>query len=654
MSVTIRQIHIENFRSIQRLTIPASKLSIFVGKNDCGKSNILRALNLFFNGTTNPGKAFSFENDYNVFVPERAKTAKEVVVRLELSIPSSYHATNGEIIVWEKRWRSGGEHSNEYWGHRTSTNRRGREVRTHVDIPEKSNAHALLRQIEFEYVPAVKDASYFDDLRGRIYTIIAEVATRTFRTSSTAFEDSIGEHLADLTSGIGRALGFETRLALPRDLSPIFQRLDFLGGAKAISLDHRGDGIKARHIPLILKFMAEKKRSLQGRGAAPYSFVWAYEEPENNLEFSSAVELGVQLSEFATNGIAQILLTTHSPVFYDLGEVKPAQVSCSHVFRDTDEKGTEVSATSNGVDEKMGTMALLAPRVKELVQEVRDQVEAKLTAEQLARQNRPKIFVEGESDRIILRRCAEVFHPDCARLVDFETKRNGAGHSYVVDMLNGWRSYHKHHTEGPRAVGILDWDAVDIKKAWNGTAGNTASAKCFCYPKPPHAIAALAAGFRLPVTLEVLYGAEVWRWAQERGLLEDRTRAATFPAVLVEQILKGEAAEVAVDEAYEIYVTRQFRGGTKVDAANHVASFDEGRILDEMADMGVLLGEVFEYLGVATARDAARPIVLDEGQIAVRPEELVENVPDPVSEPESMLPSGPVPGTESEEIGTGF
>jgi predicted ATP-dependent endonuclease of OLD family len=98
MSVTIRQIHIENFRSIQRLTIPADKLSVFVGKNDCGKSNILRALNLFFNGVTNPGHSFNFEDDYNLFVPERAKTAKEVIVRLELNIPSSYHSTNGEII----------------------------------------------------------------------------------------------------------------------------------------------------------------------------------------------------------------------------------------------------------------------------------------------------------------------------------------------------------------------------------------------------------------------------------------------------------------------------------------------------------------------------------------------------------------------------
>src|SRR6478609_461641 len=123
MSVKIRQIHIENFRSIQKAVIPAGDLSILVGKNDCGKSNILRSLNLFFNDVTNPGQKFSLENDYNLFVPDRQKTAKEVIVKLELEIPESYHATNGEIILWEKRWRSGGLHSSEYKGFRLSSNR---------------------------------------------------------------------------------------------------------------------------------------------------------------------------------------------------------------------------------------------------------------------------------------------------------------------------------------------------------------------------------------------------------------------------------------------------------------------------------------------------------------------------------------------------
>lgn len=599
MSIKIRQVHIENFRSIQRLTITTEQLSVFVGKNDCGKSNILRALNLFFNGITNPGKQFDFNEDYNLFVPERAKTAKEVIVRLELDIPTSYHDTNGALVVWEKRWRAGGLHFNRYWGNRISVNRRGREVRSEVEIPDRSNAHALLRQIEFEYVPAIKDAKYFDDLRGRIYSIIAEVANRTFRTSSTAFEDSIGEHLSDLTEGIGNSLGFETRLALPRDLSHIFQRLDFLSGVKKISLESRGDGIKARHIPLILKFMAEKKRSLQGRGAAPYSFIWAYEEPENNLEFASAVELGGELSTFAQNNVAQILLTTHSPVFYDLGETCPLGVACAHVFRDTDQKGTEASLSGGEVDEKMGTMALLAPRVKQLVHDVRVQMQAKHEAEQLARQKRPKIFVEGESDRIVLRRCTELLHPTRAASVDFETKKEGAGHSYVIDMLNGWRCQHKHHQHGPRAAGILDGDAAKPKREWNEVDGNTASAKAFCYPKPAHAIAALQAGFRLPVTLEILYSEDIWTWAESKGMLEDRARADTYPASMVEQILKGELDNVTLDERYRLYVTRQFATGTKITCANHVARLPENRIRADFVALGTLIGDVLDYLGLA-------------------------------------------------------
>ncbi|MEH7876598.1 AAA family ATPase [Rhizobium laguerreae] len=604
MSVTIRHIHIENFRSIQRLTLPAEKLSIFVGKNDCGKSNILRALNLFFNGFTNPGKHFSFNDDYNLFVPERAKTAKEVVVRLEFDIPVSYHDTNGSIIVWEKRWRSGGLHSSRYVGNRVTVNRLGREVRTDIEIPERSNAHSLLRQIEFEYVPAIKDALFFDDLRGRIYKVIAEVATRTFRTSSSAFEHSIGDHLADLTKGIGTSLGFETRLALPRDLSPIFQRLDFLSGVKGISLESRGDGIKARHIPLILKFMGEKKRSLQGRGAAPYSFIWAYEEPENNLEFGSAVALGSELSAFAQTNVAQILLSTHSPVFYDLAE-SSGNVACAHVFRDTDEKGTEAIPSGGEVDEKMGTMALLAPRVKQLVHDIREQIVAKHEAEQLALQKRPKIFVEGESDRIVLRRCAQIFHPARATLIDFETKRAGAGHSYVIDMLNAWRHQHKHHNEGPRAAGLLDGDAIHEKQSWNQADGNVDSAKAFCYPKPPHAIAALKDGFRLPVSLEILYPETVWEWAESRGMLEDRNRTGTYPAGMVEEILKGNRRDVELDGTYARYVTRQFATGTKVECANHVARQSEARILADFAGLGRLLGEVFDYLAVKAVQEAA-------------------------------------------------
>lgn len=63
----IKQIHIRNFRSIVNVTLNIEKMNIFVGLNDAGKSNVLKALNLFFNNETEPGKRFNFENDYSKF-----------------------------------------------------------------------------------------------------------------------------------------------------------------------------------------------------------------------------------------------------------------------------------------------------------------------------------------------------------------------------------------------------------------------------------------------------------------------------------------------------------------------------------------------------------------------------------------------------------
>ncbi|HCL5779928.1 TPA: AAA family ATPase, partial [Escherichia coli] len=96
MPVSIRRIEITNFRSIQKIVIDSARLQIIVGNNDAGKSNILRALNLFFNSQTNPGESFDFSTDYNIYAAKKySKKAREIKIKLLLDIPSSYHATNG-------------------------------------------------------------------------------------------------------------------------------------------------------------------------------------------------------------------------------------------------------------------------------------------------------------------------------------------------------------------------------------------------------------------------------------------------------------------------------------------------------------------------------------------------------------------------------
>ena len=62
--IIIDFIRIKNFRSIRNEVIDAKDMNILVGLNDVGKSNVLKALNLFFNGQTDYGVAFYLKMDF--------------------------------------------------------------------------------------------------------------------------------------------------------------------------------------------------------------------------------------------------------------------------------------------------------------------------------------------------------------------------------------------------------------------------------------------------------------------------------------------------------------------------------------------------------------------------------------------------------------
>ena len=57
--VVLKRIHIKNFRSIVDATIELDDFNFFVGKNDSGKSNVLKAINLFFNERTDYDTPFN-------------------------------------------------------------------------------------------------------------------------------------------------------------------------------------------------------------------------------------------------------------------------------------------------------------------------------------------------------------------------------------------------------------------------------------------------------------------------------------------------------------------------------------------------------------------------------------------------------------------
>ncbi|HEJ7191689.1 TPA: AAA family ATPase [Serratia marcescens] len=521
MPVSIRRIEITNFRSIQKMVIDSARLQVIVGNNDAGKSNILRALNLFFNSQTNPGELFNFSTDYNIYAAEKdSKKAREIKIKLLLDIPSSYHATNGDLIEWTRSWRSGGFYDESILGIKSYSGPRGGRRTTRQEIPARSNMRQLLSNIKYVYIPAIKDKEYIAKLRSEIYFVVNAVFNENFSDSSKAFEKSIAENLHELTKEISESLGFNSELSLPRDLSNLFGNLDFLNEMK-ISLNERGDGIKARHIPLILKYIAEKTKTLQARGNPPYTFIWGYEEPENNLELTSSIKLAIQFKTFVPEPVSQLFITTHSPAFYNLSKQDSA-VNC--IFIDKDQSDVTYCDDQYALlDDKMGVMELLSP----YIEEVKSRIENIESVSQLG-DEKAVIYVEGASDKIIIEKAIEIFIPERIGHIEVITKDFSAGTNYVCDMLKAYFHTHKHHQNKYRCVGILDADddGRKTKQELGRIQDIGKSVKCFTLRPTEDVLSAKKDGYEIPGVLESNYPTAMWEEELDRNRLEKRTNVS--------------------------------------------------------------------------------------------------------------------------------
>ena len=78
----IKKIEVSKFRSIYSIDIDADEINIFSGRNNQGKSNILKALNLFFNSKSNFDQDFDQGKDFNIAYTGRAGGKREIVITL--------------------------------------------------------------------------------------------------------------------------------------------------------------------------------------------------------------------------------------------------------------------------------------------------------------------------------------------------------------------------------------------------------------------------------------------------------------------------------------------------------------------------------------------------------------------------------------------
>jgi len=355
----INWIKIKNFRSLTSVTIKdLSNLNIVIGNNDTGKSNVLKALNLFFNNETESRVQFDFEKDYSYKAQTGQGKAKEITIEIEL-LPSEQRFKNSKSIIWKKVWRKEGLYTSKSYLKYSD----GTEIEKMNKIIQWAN------KLIFRYVPANKEEKYFQVLMGELHDVLNKVYEEEFNKHGKTFVSEIIKITETISDDLEKMLKIRNTIQPPQNYKNFFEGLDFgiPDSENIYYLLRRGDGIKVRHIPVILKYMAEQEKVLSKRGYVNPDTIWGIEEPENNMEMSIAFDMARNIYEYS-KGI-QVFISTHSPSFYSLADEK--DVGTYFITKEDNISKCEKIGVHHKkyLDEKMGILPIITPYIKEKADE---------------------------------------------------------------------------------------------------------------------------------------------------------------------------------------------------------------------------------------------------------------------------------------------
>jgi len=322
----IEKIEIKHFRSFDggkdqvKVKIDnLSDLNVFSGANDSGKSNVLRALNLFFNGEISPGITFDKNRDFSKIVStrldediDRRKKEQKKGVKGKDEKPKELRRSDEFISVKlhfnNKRKQRG--LPEKFWVTKLYSQKNSFQGEYIYQPDHKGNAQVtrFLSTFQFEYVPAIKDKSYFNHLFEKLQTYLFEKEDKRhnnkFAESSKRFNDMLQNETLELFKEFQNSSGVDASFYIPSTLVDFFRTLS-VRTENDISLFDRGDGVQARFIPVILNELSRDSKK---------NIIWGFEEPENSYESRNIQKIRDEFIEKYSRSM-QIFITSHTKEF---------------------------------------------------------------------------------------------------------------------------------------------------------------------------------------------------------------------------------------------------------------------------------------------------------------------------------------------------
>ncbi len=318
----IKSVRIEGLRSIEDQTLEKiSDLTSFVGKNSSGKSNVLRALSLFFNNEIEPNKPLDFARDHFERIP-RSRRKKRINISVDFDLPSNFYLRSefsglkkygGKFTVvrnWElDPLRNPVEH--------ICVAKDGAEIKNSSEM-----ARQFLGLILFRYIPNRSIPSQI--LREESQEIANSVFMRMKGGTHSAallaqLQAAAARMLADASNSLNRAGAplEEVSMATPGSIGEMLSMTGFRakGTHGGIVQDEDwGTGHQAFFLYQVLYALDTNYGRFFGWRQAT---IWGVEEPESALHRDLETRLAGLLKDWSSDkdSSLQILQTTHSPIF---------------------------------------------------------------------------------------------------------------------------------------------------------------------------------------------------------------------------------------------------------------------------------------------------------------------------------------------------
>lgn len=315
----INKIEISKFRSFgEGNIIECGKINIFSGSNDSGKSNVIKALNLFFNEKTDIFTGYIPENDFNKWFKDRnARGQRNIIIKVYIK-KGAYKDPNGinNGFIAEKIFGIDGSIQTNFYLREQD---KATQILSHDSASYKRADSVIRNQIRFIYIPAIRDS----DFRRYIQRQMLEITNSGSGKLGDIFKDLKAE-LDTTFRAFGQELHkfIDINVLSDVNFATLLESMSFStneqitikkigrGGnveeRQNIPIANRGDGIQMQFLSFLLWFIANKDTN--------HKYIWGFEEPEIAYEFKKQFQMAdIFTDTFSKN--AQIFITTHSPAF---------------------------------------------------------------------------------------------------------------------------------------------------------------------------------------------------------------------------------------------------------------------------------------------------------------------------------------------------